>query len=71
MKSIIALGIIAAMAFTATGCGAPRVVRGITSRADQVKFLYIEGSETGVVKCQLGNDGALSSCRPMNVTLED
>ncbi|OJY25994.1 MAG: hypothetical protein BGO98_36015 [Myxococcales bacterium 68-20] len=71
MKTSIALGILAAMAFAAIGCGSPRVVRGITSRADQVKFLYIEGGDTGVVKCQLGADGTLSNCHPMTVALED
>ena len=71
MKNSIALGILAAMAAASVGCGSPRVVRGITSRADQVKFLYIEGGDTGVVKCQLGSDGTLSSCRPMTVQMED
>lgn len=70
MKSSICLAIFA-MALATAGCSQPRVVRGITSRGDQAKFLYIEGSDTGVVKCQLGNDGALSNCRPMTVALED
>ena len=71
MKTSIAVGILAAVAFASVGCGSPRVVRGITSRADQVKFLYVEGGDTGVVKCQLGTDGSLSKCHPMTVTLED
>jgi hypothetical protein len=71
MKDSIALGILLAMALAAVGCGSPRVVRGITSRADQVKFLYIEGSTTGVIKCQVAPDGTLSNCRPMTVALED
>ena len=71
MKDSIALGVLVAIALGAVGCGSPRVVRGITSRADQVKFLYIEGGDTGVVKCELGPDGALSNCRPMTVALDD
>jgi hypothetical protein len=71
MKHFFALGVLVVMALAAVGCGSPRVVRGITSRADQVKFLYIEGSDTGVVKCQLNADGTLSNCRPMTVALED
>jgi hypothetical protein len=54
-----------------TGCGAPRVVRGITSRGNEIKFLYQQGSETGVIKCHMGPDGALSQCKPMNVQLEE
>ena len=71
MNSSLSLGILVAMGLVAVGCGSPRVVRGITSRADQVKFLYIEGGDTGVVKCQLGADGSLSKCHPMTVVLED
>ena len=70
MKTSICLAAFA-MALMTAGCSQPRVVRGITSRADQAKFLYIEGGDTGVVKCQLGTDGALSNCRQMTVSLED
>jgi hypothetical protein len=55
----------------ATGCGSPRVVRGITSRGGEVKFLYQQGDETGVIKCQMAPDGALSQCKPMTVKLEE
>ena len=61
--AIVALGLV--------GCSSPRLVRGITSRADQVKFLYYEGGATGVIKCRLGADGVMSQCVPMNVELED
>lgn len=71
MKHSIALGVLVVTALAAVGCGSPRIVRGITSRGDQVKFLYIEGGDTGVVKCKLNPDGTLTSCRPMTVALED
>ena len=35
---------------TAIGCASPRVVTAITSSRDQVKFLYIEGGDQGVIK---------------------
>jgi hypothetical protein len=59
------------MAMASVGCSSPRLVRGITSRANEVKFLYYEGGDTGVIKCRLGPDGAMSDCHPMSVTLED
>jgi hypothetical protein len=52
------------------GCAAPRICRGITSRGDEVKFLYYEGGDTGVVKCKMAPDGALADCHPMTVELE-
>ena len=65
------LGIFALAALGSTGCASARVCRGITSRADEVKFLYYEGGETGVIKCKAAGDGSLSDCHPMTVTLED
>ena len=65
------LGLLLAAAAASTGCGSPRLVRGITSRADQVKFLYYEGGDTGVVKCRVNGDGTLTDCRPMTVSLEN
>ena len=58
-------------ALASVGCGSPRLCRGITSRADQVKFLYYQGGDTGVVKCRQGADGSLAECHPMTVELED
>lgn len=67
----IVLGALAVLAMASSGCASARVCRGITYRGDQVKFLYYQGGDTGVVKCQLGADGALANCRPMQVALED
>ena len=52
------------------GCAGPRIVRGITSRGDEVKFLYYQGADTGVIKCKMNPDGALADCKPMAVELE-
>ena len=71
MKSFLLLVVLLAVATAATGCGSPRLVRGITSRADEVKFLYYEGGDTGVVKCRVNGDGTLTECRPMTVSLEN
>lgn len=67
-RSLLLLVLVAG---AASGCGSPRLVRGITSRADEVKFLYYEGAETGVVKCRINGDGTLAECRPMAVSLEN
>jgi hypothetical protein len=45
--------------------------RGITARGDEIKFLYYEGGDTGVIKCKIAADGALSDCHPMTVKLEE
>ena len=71
MKSVLLLAVLAATGAAASGCSSPRIVRGITSRADQVKFLYYEGGDTGVVKCRVNGDGTLTECRPMTVSLEN
>jgi hypothetical protein len=65
------LGVLFLGALASFGCSSPRVVRGITSRADEVKFLYFEGGDTGVIKCRMAADGALAGCHPMTVSLED
>jgi hypothetical protein len=52
------------------GCATTRYCRGITSRGDEVKFLYYEGGDTGVIKCKMNAEGALADCHPMKVELE-
>lgn len=54
------------------GCTPPaKVVTKITSARDQMKFLYAQGEEQGVIKCQVAPDGALSQCRNMGVQVEE
>ncbi|MBK6696829.1 MAG: hypothetical protein IPG50_32255 [Myxococcales bacterium] len=65
------LFLVLALGLASTACSSARVCRGITSRADQVKFLYYQGGDTGVVRCRLAGDGTLADCRPMAVSLED
>jgi hypothetical protein len=52
------------------GCASPRIVRAISRRGDEVKFLYLQGSDTGIIKCTMAPDGSLSACHPMSVELE-
>ena len=75
-RAFIWAGALALVSTAATGCTYPRVVRGITSRGDSVKFLYqqnkfLGSTEQGVIRCKVGAEGALSDCRNMTVTLED
>lgn len=64
--AVLALSLLGSVA----GCAAPRLCRGITSRGDEVKFLYYEGGNTGVIKCKMAPDGSLADCHPMTVELE-
>ena len=59
------------LALSATGCAQPKVITAVTSANDQIKFLYVEGSKQGVMKCKVGTDGALSQCRKMAVVFKD
>lgn len=54
------------------GCAAPaKVITSITNNNDQIKFLYVQGSAQGIIKCGVAADGALSKCRDMAVVLEE
>lgn len=70
-STLCLVGAVALSVLGSTGCSSARVCRGITSRADEVKFLYYEGGDTGVIKCRMAGDGALSDCHPMTVSLEE
>lgn len=66
------IALIAIAMAAVSGCASsPRVVTAITSSRDQIKFLYIEGSDQGVIKCKVGGDGALGQCHPMAVSFQD
>ena len=67
----VCLGALALLDLTTTGCSSARLCRGITSRADEVKLMYLEGGDTGVIKCKMAADGALTNCQPMQVVLKD
>jgi hypothetical protein len=66
-----AVALLVGLASMIGGCASPRVVTAVTSSRDQIKFLYVEGNDQGVIKCNVAGDGALSSCRRMAVSLED
>jgi hypothetical protein len=69
-QRVVLMGAAIGFGYLAIGCAAPRICRGITSRGDEVKFLYYEGGDTGVIKCRMAPDGALADCHPMTVELE-
>jgi hypothetical protein len=74
MKWVARMTIQAAMltGLAVSGCAAPaKVITGITSNNDQIKFLYVQGSSQGIIKCAVGPAGALSKCREMTLTLEE
>lgn len=66
-----AVSLLVGIASMIGGCASPRVVTAVTSSRDQIKFLYVEGSDQGVIKCNVAGDGALAGCRRMAVSLED
>jgi len=66
IRVVLAVVLLAAL----TGC-AGRYVRTSTGSAGQTKFLYTQGSKTGVVKCDTDDaTGALSNCRLMTINYE-
>jgi hypothetical protein len=67
MRIVAGLGFCLALA----GCAKPRVVTGVTHSRDQIKFLYFEGSEQGVIQCKINPGGALTDCHPMAVVVEE
>ena len=67
-----AMGVALLLALTVSGCVTPaKYITAITSSNDQIKFLYVQGSSQGIIKCAIGPAGALTSCRPMAVVLGD
>ena len=60
------------LALTAGGCVTPaKYITAITNSNDQIKFLYVQGTRQGIIKCSVGQAGALSQCREMAVVLGD
>ncbi|MFO0665616.1 MAG: hypothetical protein U0174_16795 [Polyangiaceae bacterium] len=58
------------------GCGSQaKMVRQITTgaeRTNQVKMLYNQGNDQGVIKCTAAAaDGALSNCKRMTVIFQE
>ena len=69
MKAILWALVVCLLALS--GCAKPRVVTGITHSRDQIKFLYFEGSQQGIIQCRVNPGGALSQCHSLAVALED
>jgi hypothetical protein len=55
------LGLVAGCAL-ATGCAAPKIVTGITSRPGQMKFLYQQSNTQGLVQCSTADNGDIKEC---------
>jgi len=48
-------------------CSGPKIITSSTGRDEQIKFIYSQGTDQGIVKCIVADDGELKKCRPMNV----
>jgi phosphoribosylformylglycinamidine (FGAM) synthase-like amidotransferase family enzyme len=67
LRTVVAAG----LAFALVGCAKPRVIQAITGRQDQMKFLYVEGNDQGIVRCKVNPDGSLTQCANVSVALEE
>ncbi|HSC88745.1 MAG TPA: hypothetical protein VLC09_15795 [Polyangiaceae bacterium] len=64
----------ALLASTVVGCGAgPRYVATSTASKGHVKFLHLtaDGSNRGIIKCDMAENGDLSNCRDVEIVLEE
>ena len=57
--------------FVVGGCTMP-IIYSATSRGDQIKFIYREGSrDVGVFACKMEKDGTLSECKKKPVKFKE
>ena len=71
-KMTMRVALLAVIPLAGIGCAAPaKVITAITNNSEQIKFLYVQGSSQGIIKCAIGPAGALSNCREMAVVLPD
>ena len=67
LGALVALGLV--------GCAGPRVVTGVTSRGDKIKFIYTQSTfrtlQQGAVACTAGADGSLTACQPLTITFKE
>lgn len=75
MKRGVLSAVLIVTAVLLGGCGSQaKMVRQITTgseRTNQIKMLYNQGNDQGVIKCNAANDGALSGCKRMTVIFEE
>ena len=73
-RGVLSVALVAMAALTG-GCGSQaKMVRQITTgaeRTNQIKMLYNQGNDQGVIKCNAASDGALSGCKRMTVIFEE
>ncbi len=56
----------------AASCASPRVITASTGTKEQIKFLYVQGKDQGVIKCKFADKtGHLTSCKEMTLLLQD
>jgi len=71
---IIRFFVLAAVALIAAGCaGSPNYVFGAQTRADNVKLGVTsgDGTEQGVIECDMDQQGNTYNCRRMTINYED
>lgn len=63
----------AALVSVFTGCVAPRVITSISSSPGEMKLLYAQPAttNTGIIECQVQEDGTLTECRRLPITFND
>ncbi|GMV39899.1 MAG: hypothetical protein AMXMBFR64_16150 [Myxococcales bacterium] len=64
------LGVACALTLAA-GCATPRVITQATSRDAEIKFAWSDGGDFGLVRCAIGDQGALADCKGINVQFND
>lgn len=64
------LGLVAGCALAA-GCASPKIVTSITSRPGQMKFLYQQSNEQGLVQCKTTDDGSIAECANKAIVFKD
>lgn len=69
------LGLVLAVLTFAVGCTGPRYINSSTGRQNTVKFTYIQKKflsyEQGIIKCEVGANGALTGCKEMKIVFQE
>jgi hypothetical protein len=60
---------LAAALFSGACAPNPKYVAASTGRPGEIKFLYFQRGDHGLIQCVRGEDGALSRCRKLELDL--
>lgn len=55
----------------AAGCATPKVITQAASRDAQIKFAWSDGGDFGLVRCAVGDKGALGNCNGINIQFNE